>query len=210
LINLVKREESMRPVVEKNMVIKPFTVGWDPKDGIMDDPDNHIERYLSKLTKMFYDSAAAEKYLQKKGDVLLYEVYEKEIPQRDGDIQFCSSITHSGKIGEEYFMTKGHFHARRDTAEIYYCLRGHGYMLMETEGGDCEIGELFPGKTVYVPAFFAHRSINIGNEPLISLAVYPGDAGHDYGSIETSGFKHVVVERKGSPEVIENPRYGRM
>ncbi|MFW6181989.1 MAG: glucose-6-phosphate isomerase family protein, partial [Spirochaetota bacterium] len=59
--------------------------------------------------------------------------------------------------------------------------------------------------------YWAHRSINTGhNEPLISLAVYPGDAGHDYGSIETAGFKHVVVERGGEPRVVENPRYGRM
>lgn len=196
--------------ISNNTIIKPFSVGWDPADGIMDDPDNHIERRLSKLTDMFIDPGAAEVYLKKKGDVLLYEVYEKAIPQRDGEIQFCSSITHPGRIGEEYFMTKGHFHARRDTAELYYCLRGRGYMLMEKEDGEYELGEMYPGRSVYVPAFYAHRSINTGGEPLISLAVYPGDAGHDYGSIETSGFKHVVVERNGKPVVIENPRYGKM
>jgi glucose-6-phosphate isomerase len=192
-------------------VAKPFTVGWDPRDGIMDDPDNHIQRFLSKLTGMFYDRAAAERHLQEHGDVLLYEVYEKKIPEADGELQFCSSITHPGKIGDEYFMTKGHFHARRDTAEVYYTIRGRGYMLMETEdGSQFELGEMLPGRTVYVPPFWAHRSINIGDEPLISLPVYPGDAGHDYGSIETAGFKHVVVERSGKPTVIENPRYGRM
>jgi len=200
----------MKPVIKDNMVVKPFSVGWDPKDGIMDDPDNHIERFLSALTNMFYDADAAARFLKEHGDVLLYEVYEKTIPQRDGEVQFCSSITHAGKIGSEYFMTKGHFHARRDTAEIYYCLRGKGYMLMERENGDYEIGELLPGRTVYVPGNYAHRSVNVGDETLISLAVYPGDAGHDYGSIETSGFKHVVVEKNGKPEVIENPRYGFM
>jgi glucose-6-phosphate isomerase len=197
--------------IKNGRVARPFAVSWDPRDGIMDDPDNHIERYLRTLTSMFYDREAAEKYLKERGDTLLYEVYEKKIPQADGEIQFCSSITHPGKIGDEYFMTKGHFHARRDTAEIYYCLRGRGYMLMETEGGeDFELGEMSPGRTVYVPPDWAHRSVNTGDEPLISLAVYPGDAGHDYGSIETSGYRHVVVERKGKPEVIENPRYGRM
>jgi glucose-6-phosphate isomerase len=40
--------------------------------------------------------------------------------------------------------------------------------------------------------------------------VYPGDAGHDYGSIETSGFKHLVVSRNGRPEVVENPNFGKM
>lgn len=200
----------MKPVISNNMVVKPFSVGWDPKDAIMDDADNHIERYLNKLTKMWIDPDSAEKYLEERGDVLVYEVYEKEIPQRDGDIQFCSSITHPGKIGDEYFMTKGHFHARRDTAEVYYCLRGRGYMLMEKEDGEHYLEEMRPGRTVYVPGDFAHRSINTGDELLISLAVYPGDAGHDYGSIETSGFRYVVVEKNGKPEMIENPRYERM
>jgi glucose-6-phosphate isomerase len=201
----------MKIEVAGGRVARPFTVGWDPRDGIMDHPDNHVQRYLSRLTGMFYDREAAERRLAEHGDVLLYEVYEKKIPEVDGELQFCSSITRPGKIGEEYFMTKGHFHARRDTAEIYYCLRGHGYMLMETEdGSEYELGEMRPGRTVYVPPCWAHRSINVGQEPLISLPVYPGDAGHDYGSIETAGFRHVVVERDGRPTVIENPRYGRM
>ena len=200
----------MKPKVENNTIVKPFSVGWDPKDGIMDDPDNHIERYLSKIKDMFLDVDAADASIKENGDIKVYEVYEKVIPQRDGEIQFCSSITHPGRIGGEYFMTKGHFHARRDTAEIYYCLRGRGYMLMELENGDYEMGEMYPGRTVYVPAYYAHRSINTGDEPLISLAVYPGDAGHDYGSIETSGFKHLVVEKNGKPEAIINPRFGSM
>ena len=200
----------MKPKVENNTIVQPFAVGWDPKDGIMDDPDNHIERCLSKIKGMFMDVDAAEDYLKEHGDIKVYEVYEKVIPQRDGEIQFCSSITHAGKIGGEYFMTKGHFHARRDTAEIYYCLRGRGCMMMELESGEFELGEMYPGRTVYVPAFYAHRSINTGDEPLISLAVYPGDAGHDYGSIETSGFKHLVVEKNGKPEVMSNPRFGSM
>jgi glucose-6-phosphate isomerase len=200
----------MKPKVENNTIVQPFSVGWDPNNGIMDDPDNHIERFLSKIKGMFLDVDAADVYLNDKGDVKVYEVYEKTIPQRDGEIQFCSSITHPGQIGGEYFMTKGHFHARRDTAEIYYCLRGRGYMMMELESGEYVMEEMYPGRTVYVPAFYAHRSINVGDEALISLAVYPGDAGHDYGSIETAGFKHLVVKKNGKPDVIANPRYGKM
>ncbi|UCB45674.1 MAG: glucose-6-phosphate isomerase [Spirochaetota bacterium] len=200
----------MKPVVEDKMVVEPFSVGWDPKDGVMDNPDNHIERYLKNLTNMWIDKNAVEQYLKEYGNTLVYEVYEKEIPHRDGEIQFCSSITHPGKIGKEYFMTKGHFHARRDTAEIYYCLLGKGYMLMEKEDGEFYLEEMYPGRTVYVPGHYAHRSINVGENALISLAVYAGDAGHDYGSIETSGFKHAVIEKDGKPRIIENPRFGKM
>ena len=193
--------------IEDNRVTYPFSVDIDSKSGQMDDYDVHIERWLKDLTSMFYDKDAAEEYLKSKGDILIYEVYEKAIPEVDGEIRFCASITYPGKIGNEYFMTKGHFHARPDTAELYYCIRGNGYMLMEKKNGDYVIEEMYPGRAVYVPGYYAHRSINIGDEPLISLPVYPGDAGHDYGTIEKKGFKHLVVEENGKPSIIENPNF---
>lgn len=189
---------------ENKYVITPFSIHLDQSSGIMTDADNHAERYLSKLLDTFHNRKEAEIYLNKNGDVLVYEVYEKLIPERAGEIQFCSSIIHAGKIAGEYYMTKGHFHARRDTAEIYYCLKGSGYLLMEKENGEYSLKKLVPGAIVYVPSYYAHRSINTSNESLIFLAVYPGDAGHDYGSIETSGFKHSLVERDGQPRIIEN------
>jgi len=193
--------------IENNRVVYPFSVNINPKTGMMDDYDVHIERWLNDLIAMFHNREAAEKYIAEKGNKLIYEVYEKAIPEVDGEIRFCSSITYPGKIGNEYFMTKGHFHARPDTAELYYCIRGHGYMLMERENGDYVIEEMYPGRAVYVPGYYAHRSINIGDEPLISLPVYPGDAGHDYGTIEQKGFKHLVVDKNGKPSIIVNPDY---
>jgi glucose-6-phosphate isomerase len=37
--------------------------------------------------------------------------------------------------------------------------------------------------------------------------VYPGNAGHDYGTIETQGFKKLVVEKAGKPDIVDNPRW---
>ena len=42
-------------------------------------------------------------------------------------------------------MTKGHFHSVLETAEVYYCLKGHGYMVMEATDGDWTVEELRPG-----------------------------------------------------------------
>ncbi|MFW6138693.1 MAG: glucose-6-phosphate isomerase family protein [Spirochaetota bacterium] len=195
---------------ENGRVVSPFSCGIDTRNGKMDDYDTHVQRYLGKLASMFSDPEAAETYLKKNGDVLIYEVYEKDIPEADGEIRFCSSITCPGKIGGEYFMTKGHFHSRPDTAELYYCTSGWGFMLMEKESGEYAIEEMYPGRAVYVPGYYAHRSINTGDQPLISIPVYPGDAGHDYSSIEKSGFRHIVIEKNGKPQVVENPRYGKM
>lgn len=140
---------------------------------------------------------------------LIYEFYELNIPETSGDLAFGTSIVYPGKVGKEYFMTKGHFHSILDTAEVYYCLGGMGYMQMENSGGDWDIQKFTPGRAVYVPKGWAHRSINIGKvEPLITFFTFRADAGHDYGTIETKGFKKLVVERDGKPEVIDNPNWG--
>jgi glucose-6-phosphate isomerase len=50
---------------------------------------------------------------------------------------------------------------------------------------------------VYVPPYWAHRSVNTGSEPLVSYCVYPADAGHNYGDIEEEGFIKRVVQEDG-------------
>jgi glucose-6-phosphate isomerase len=119
------------------------------------------------------------------------------------------SIVHPGKVGKEFFMTKGHFHSVLETAELYYCLCGEGYMVMETPEGDTSVEELRPGKVLYVPPRWAHRSVNVGPKgDLVTFYVYPSHAGHDYGTIEKRGFRKLVVARDRRPCVIDNPGWG--
>ena len=76
--------------------------------------------------------------------------------------------------------------------------------------GDWNAHELTAGQVVYVPKRYAHRSVCVGkNEPLVTFYVFRADAGHDYGSIETKGFRKLMVERDGKPAVIDNPRWGK-
>ena len=164
------------------------------------------KRRLSNLRGMVADEAVLEEMI-KKEDTLIYEFYELGIPAHPGDLSFGTSICYPGKIGEEYFMTKGHFHAILDTAEIYLCTRGLGIILMENPEGEYSYEILSPGKMVYVPKRFAHRSVNIGKEPFVQFYTYRADAGHDYGTIETRGFRKLVVERNGSFEIIDNPKW---
>ena len=97
----------------------------------------------------------------------------------------------------ECFMTKGHYHAIPNTAEVYLGLKGRGCILLKTADGKCKTEEIAPGRMVYVPPYWAHRSVNTGDEPLIFLCVWPGGAGHNYGDIEKEGFPGRVVRRKG-------------
>jgi len=172
----------------------------------LSDTRKPIDRYLSQMKGMYYDKNAFEEALRKE-DTLIYSFFDMHIPETPGDLAFGTSIVYPGKVGNEYFMTKGHFHTILDTAEVYYCTAGHGYMLMEDKEGNWDAQELTPGKAVYVPKGFAHRSVNVGFEPLITFFVFRADAGHDYGTIETLGFRKLIVEIDGKPDIIDNPNW---
>lgn len=169
--------------------------------------DNHIRRRLSSMRGQFHDADAFARFLARE-DVVLYEVYEQKRPERTGELLHGISVVHPGRVGDEFFMTKGHFHSVIDTAEIYYCLRGYGRMVMETPEGDWTVEELRPGRVLYVPPRWAHRSVNIGSaDDLVTFFVYPGHAGHDYVTIERRGFRKLVVARPDGPAIIDNPRW---
>ena len=184
---------------------KGFIVDFDLVTGLSRTAESS-KRTVSSMRGMYADDAAAEKMIAE-GDPLVYEFYELGAPETPGDLAFGSSIVYPGKVGDEYFMTKGHFHTILETAETYYCLQGHGYMLLENPEGDWSAQELTPGKTVYVPPRYAHRSINVGDTPLVTFFCFRGDAGHDYGTIETKGYRKLLVERDGEPQIIDNPKW---
>ena len=145
----------------------------------------------------YYADQAALDALISNGDPLHYEVFEKPVPQERGHLMFCISSLQPGRVGDECFMTKGHYHARIDAAELYLCLRGQGFMMMKTSDGRCTWERMARGRAVYVPPYWAHRSVNTGGEPLVSFCVYPADAGHNYGDIAAEGFPKRVFIRKG-------------
>jgi glucose-6-phosphate isomerase len=185
---------------------KSFPVDFSLTDGLSKTAESS-KRYLSKVANMFYDQKAAAEML-KEGDSLVYEFYELGQPEDAGDIAFGSSITYPGKVGKEFFMTKGHFHTILETAEVYYCLSGEGGMIFENPEGDVRFEEFKPGIAVYVPQRYAHRTVNTGNVPLVTFFAFRGDAGHDYGTIETKGYRKLVCEKEGGGyELIDNPKW---
>jgi glucose-6-phosphate isomerase len=159
------------------------------------------------MNGQFLDQEAYEA-MTAAGDPVLYEVYELSRPVLAGEMNHGLSIIHAGRVGCEYFMTKGHFHALLETGELYYCLHGQGMMVMETPEGEWAVEELRPGRVLYVPPRWAHRAVNTGEEgDLILLFVYPANAGHDYDTIERQGFRKLVVECARHPLVVDNPRW---
>jgi glucose-6-phosphate isomerase len=189
------------------MKTNPFIFDVSVEDAVLSEYDNHIERRLSAMKGQFSDQRTYEALLAAE-DTLLYEVYEIKRPEVVGELLNGLSIVHPGKVGDEFYMTKGHFHTVLDTAEVYYCVKGEGVMVMETPEGDWSVEPLRPHSVLYVPPRWAHRSVNVSaDEDLVTFFVYPGNAGHDYGTIETQGFRKLIVERDGQPKIIDNPRW---
>lgn len=174
--------------------LEPFTVDYNLAAGVMRNPTNHLVRHASDMRGHYRDNAAFEA-LVTDGNPVHYEVFERPVPNEYGHLMFCISDLKAGCVGDECFMTKGHYHTRINTGEIYLALRGRGFMMMKTTDGQCRYEEFVPGRMVYVPPFWGHRSINTGDEPLISFCVYPADAGHNYGDIEREGFPKRVFRR---------------
>lgn len=156
-------------------------------------------RRLSDLGGSFEDTAAHARAVEH-GDPVVYEVTAVEPADRPGDLHYGLGVLYPGKVGAEYFLTKGHLHRTREAAEVYIGLSGNGAMLLEDEStGESRMVELGEGRVVYVPGFTAHRTVNTGDTPLRYFGIYPADAGHDYGAIAKRNFLKVIVEEDGRP-----------
>jgi len=177
--------------------LMPFSIDINLETGEIKGAANHIIRKDSDMKGFYADEKALDKRIKEKNNSLHYEVFEKPVPEEYGQLMYCVSKLQPGRVGDEFFMTKGHYHTIAETAEIYLCIKGEGYMLMKTSDDKFDAQKMTRGKMVYVPPYWAHRSVNTSNKPLISFCVYPGDAGHNYGDIEKQGFPKRIFLRNG-------------
>ncbi|MGB6727419.1 MAG: glucose-6-phosphate isomerase family protein [Terracidiphilus sp.] len=166
--------------------------------------DTRIERIcktIGAMAQVFENEEARQKI---DSATVVYEV-ESWRPVAEGleGGLFCGNSTvFPGLVGDEYFMTRGHFHVKRDRAEFYATIAGTGLLLIMDEQRRTIVQEMTPGSTHYIPGHTAHRVINTGEEPLRFLACWPSDAGHDYATIDEQGFSVRVMRRNGRPQIV--------
>jgi glucose-6-phosphate isomerase len=187
-------------------ISQPFSRMIDLSSGRLPGVKEVTSRRLSDMRGWFADANAEAAMIER--NPLIYEVhYGFDVPNIEGQLGFGTTIIYPGKIGDEYYMTKGHYHAKGDRAEVYYGLQGEGDLLLQTRDGATNVQHIIPGVIAYIPAYHAHRTINTGAENFAFLSLYPADAGYDYASIAERGFAALLVERDGKPKLIPNPRY---
>jgi len=188
-------------------LMEPFSSTLDLQTGILEPASQVLRRRLSDMKDMYADADAVKRIFEQEGDRLIYEVYVGGIPEVEGHMPHSTTTIHPGRIGDEFHMTKGHYHVKRDRAEIYLGLAGQGCLLLQTDDGTVRRVEMRRGIVAYVPHFWAHRTVNTGGVPFVFFAAWPGDAGHDYATIEQRGFAKLLISQYGRAVLTDNPRY---
>lgn len=179
---------------------------FDLNDSDIDDAER-VERRLSDLKGFFADEQAYDAAVGK-DDPVIYNVQSVTPANGEGDLHYGLGTLMQGKIGNEYYLTKGHLHSWREAAEVYIGLEGKGLMLLEDEKtGESKTFPLEKNSIVYVPGYVAHRTVNTGDKPLKYLGIYPAAAGHDYGAIAERNFHSIIAELNGKPVMTDRKSY---
>jgi glucose-6-phosphate isomerase, archaeal len=186
---------------------RSFDVNLDA--GLMTGTDSRYQKFLADLKGLYADSAAFEALAATRGNEVVYEVTDHRPSGDPGDLITGVTRMSPGKVGEEYFMTRGHIHAKIDRPELYFGLKGYGLMLMESPDGETRTVEIRANTACYVPPRWIHRSVNLGQEDFVMLFCYPADSGQDYGIIERSnGMRlRIVDDGAGAWRSVPNPEY---
>ncbi|MBS7653813.1 MAG: glucose-6-phosphate isomerase family protein [Candidatus Bathyarchaeia archaeon] len=195
-----KFDEAIRSGFIRKIPIKKI----DLPTGEISDPDAVDVRKIKDM-KGYFQNEEARSLMDP--ETIVYRVYRKMHPE----ISYGITEIFPGKVGCEYFMTKGHFHKRIEAPGIYLCLKGLGIAILqhENEAYPTLIAPFEKGTIALMAPFYAHRVINIGEENLIFIGFSATDSGFMYGPLERKGFKFLIVERENQVSFLINPNYQR-
>lgn len=157
-------------------------------------------KHLGAVRSLFLDGAGSAL----PDDTILYSVaWFGAGPDSAGGLLFGCTRIEAGKVGNEYFMTHGHFHAQPTRAEFYIPVSGQGLLLLMDRDGKTWAEAMRPGHIHAIDGRYAHRVVNTGSEPLVFWACWPADAGYDYDTIVRTGFGLRILEQDGKPLLVQ-------
>jgi len=164
---------------------------------------DNVETSTKKIADVqeIYANKATKELLDK----ITYEV-TSFLPVKEGDnggLYFGITYIQPGKVGNEYFMTRGHFHSKINAAEYYWGLQGEGVLLLMDTDRNLTAQRVIPGSLHYIPGGTAHRMVNTGDTVFSFAACWPANAGHNYDEISKNGFSMRLIEQEGKPVLIK-------
>ena len=98
----------------------PISVQFDFMTGIFTPFVDLSERRMSHLQEMYYDQPVVQEIIASDNRII-YEIRYHPFITACSDMGLGVTRLFPGKVGDEYHMTKGHFHEQVDQPEIYFC-----------------------------------------------------------------------------------------
>lgn len=161
----------------------------------------HSTRTLDDILSIFEHG---DRIKPQQAKLIVYKV-SSYLPEKEGTpggLYFGITQLHPGLVSDEYFMTKGHFHANMDTAEFYWGIDGEGVLILMDEQGKIWGERMFPGSLHYIHGRIAHRVANVSETTLSFGACWPSNAGHNYDLINQNGFTARLKKINGKPQFV--------
>lgn len=149
----------------------------DLKTGLIEGAVVFARRTAEELAHLYREVPSAP-------ETVVYETYSEPPTGDEPQMLFATTILYPGRIGDEPFMTRGHFHIDPSRGEFMVTLSGSGALLLRNRSGEDRTEPMSPGSIHQVDGSWAHRVINDGDEPLVFLVTWMSDRGHDYASVE--------------------------
>jgi len=137
-----------------------------------------IIRKLGDMKNHFQDKEEVKKILNEGKNPLIYTVYRKDL---DDKKNLSLTLMKPGKIGKEFFMTKGHRHDKPHK-ELYVLVKGKGKLILQDIDDNVKVINLKKGKEIKIPGDSAHRLVNAGKETLEVITIDFKDVGKDYST----------------------------
>ncbi len=123
------------------------------------------------------------------GDPLIYEIYTWNDGHAPTNLLSTITVLHAGRIGDEFYHTKGHFHTDPDGSEFVVGYFGEGVLQTGTRAGAVTETQIMRGAHLVIPDSRAHRVVNRGEEAAVYLSVSSAGVGHDYDSVSACGWR---------------------
>ncbi len=137
------------------------------------------------------------------------------------NLRFDLTVIPSGKIGNEFVKTFGHYHPKKPgTAfyypELYFVLSGQATYLLQHKdlSGNADDVILVRADTptlVVMPPGYGHVTINEKSEPLVMANWVEATFVSEYSEYENSrGAAYYLEDNFGKTKIVANPQYGNV
>lgn len=196
---LTKFSEPINKNIARRLDIKSTVL----TSGEIPNPDEIWVRRLRDVKDYYHDRKA---YETMDPDAVVYRCYTSA---KNPELMYLVTEISPGKVGDEYFKTKGHFHARPEAPGIYTCFSGLGVAVLQhkDENRPVMIAPFERGTILFIPPYYGHRVVNIGDDKVIYLCIAAADSGWSYDLFAEKDFRYLIVEKDNKATFVENPKY---